>query len=101
MKHSEKNVRSGDNALTVDKANWISVSRMAQIEKDWKTSRKFFIMSTEFDKNISDGGHDCTDHKNGFDFFMRLVVRPKIAVKKCQILIFKVNFQHQKSSETF
>ena len=25
---------------------------------------KFFIMSTEFDKNISDRRYDCTDHKN-------------------------------------
>ena len=39
--------------------------------------------------------------KNGFDFFMRLVKWPKIAVKKCQNLIFKVNFQCQKSSESF
>ena len=31
---------------------------------------KFFIMSTEFDKNISDWSHFCTDHKNGNDFFM-------------------------------
>ena len=58
-------------------------------------------MSTEFDKNISDWRYDCTDHKNGFDFFMRLVKWPKIAVKKCQNLIFKVNFQRQKSSESF
>ena len=59
------------------------------------------VPSTEFDKNISDWRYDCTDHKNGFDFFMRLVKWPKIAVKKCQNLIFKVNFQHQKSSESF
>ena len=39
--------------------------------------------------------------KNGFDFFMRLVKWPKIAVKKCQNLIFKVNFQRQKSPESF
>ena len=45
---------------------------------------KFFIMSTEFDKNISDWSHDCTDHKNGNDFFMSLVKWPKIAVKKSQ-----------------
>ena len=62
---------------------------------------KFFIMSTEFDKNISDWKYDCTDHKNRFDFFMRLVKWPKIAVKKCQNLIFKVNFQRQKSFESF
>ena len=62
---------------------------------------KFFIMSTEFDKNISDWRYDCTDHKNGFDFFMRLVKWPKIAVKKCQNFIFNVNFQLQKSSECF
>ena len=29
---------------------------------------KFFIMSLEFDKNISDWSHDCTDHKTGIDF---------------------------------
>ena len=29
-------------------------------------SRKFFIMSTEFDKNISDWRYDCTHCKNGF-----------------------------------
>ena len=34
---------------------------------------KFFIMSTEFDKNISDWSHDYTDHKNVNDFFMSLV----------------------------
>ena len=62
---------------------------------------KFFIMSTEFDKNISVWRYDCTDHKIGFDFFMRLVKWPKIAVKKCQNLIFKVNFQCQKSSASF
>ena len=28
---------------------------------------KFFIISTEFDKNISDGRYDCTDYKNDFD----------------------------------
>ena len=49
-------------------------------------SSKFFIMSTEFDKNISDWSYDCTDHKNDIDFFMRLVKWPKIAVKKSQIL---------------
>ena len=37
------------------------------------TACKFFIMSTEFDKNITDWSYDCTDHKNGIDFFMRLV----------------------------
>ena len=58
-------------------------------------------MSTEFDKNISDRRYDRTDCKNGFDFFMRLTKWPKIAVKKCQNLIFKVNFQRQKSSESF
>ena len=62
---------------------------------------KFFIMSTEVDKNISDRRYDRTDRKNGFDFFMRLFNWPKIAVKKCQNLIFKVNFQRQKSSKSF
>ena len=50
-----------------------------------KLNCKFFIMSTEFDKNISDRRYDCTDHKNGNDFFMSLVKRPKIAFKKSQI----------------
>ena len=62
---------------------------------------KFFIMSTEFDKNISDRSHDCTDHKNGIDIFMGLVKWPKIDVKKCQNLIFKVDFQHKKSFKSF
>ena len=61
---------------------------------------KFFIMSTEFDKNISDWRYDCTDWKNRFDCFMRLVKWPKIAVKKWQNLIYKVNFQRKKSSES-
>ena len=39
-------------------------------------------MSTEFDKNISDRSHDCTDHKNDNDVFMSLVKWPKIVVKK-------------------
>ena len=47
---------------------------------------KFFIMSMELDKNISDSSHDCTNHKNGNDFFMSLVKWPKIAVKKAKIL---------------
>ena len=55
---------------------------------------KFFIMSTELDKNISDRSNDYTDHKNGIAFFMRLVKWPKIAVKKCQNLIFKVKRRH-------
>ena len=50
---------------------------------------------------LSDWRYDCPDHKKGFDFFMRLVKRPKTAVKKCQNLIFKVNFQRRKSSESF
>ena len=35
------------------------------------------------------------------DFFLRLVKWPKIDVKKCQNLIFKVDFQRQKSFESF
>ena len=59
-------------------------------------------MSMEFDKkNISDRSYDSTDHKNGIDFFLRLVKWPKIDVKKCQNLIFKVHFQRQKSFESF
>ena len=58
-------------------------------------------MSTEFDKNISDWGYDSTDHKNGIEFFLRLVKWPKIDVKKCQSLIFNVDFQHQKSFVSF
>ena len=61
------------------------------------TNHKFFIMSTEFDKNISDRRHDYTDYKNDLNFFLRLVKWPKIAVKKCQNLIFKVNFQLQQA----
>ena len=72
------------------------------LNQSWQNmpTSKFFIMSTEFDKNISDRRYDRTDRKNGFDFFMRLTKWPKIAVKKCQNLIFKVNFQCQKSSES-
>ena len=44
----------------------------------------FFIMSTEFDKNISDWSYEFTDHENGIGFFMRLFKWPKIAVKKSQ-----------------
>ena len=62
---------------------------------------KFFIISTEFDKNISDWSYDCTGHKNGIDFLMRLVKWPKIDLKKCQNLIFKVDFQRQKFSKSF
>ena len=62
---------------------------------------KHFIMSTEFDKNISDWRYDFTDCENGFVFSMRLVKWPKIAVKKCQNLIFKVNFQRQKINRIF
>ena len=51
---------------------------------------KFFIISTQFDKNISDWSHDCTDHNNDNDFFMRLDKWLKIDVKKCQNLIFIV-----------
>ena len=50
-----------------------------------KNIGKFFIMSTEFDKNILDWSHDGTDHKNGNDFFMSFAKWPKIAVKKSQI----------------
>ena len=62
---------------------------------------KFFIISMEFDKNISDWRYDWTDHKSAIDFFMRLVKWLQIAVKKCQNLMFKVNFQCQKSLESF
>ena len=55
---------------------------------------KFFMMSMEFDKNISDRRHDCTDYKNDLDFILRLVKWPKIAVKKGQIF---QKFQEQKS----
>ena len=44
---------------------------------------KFFTMSMEFDKNI----FDCTDPKNGIEFFMRLVKWPKMIVKKKPIFI--------------
>ena len=54
-------------------------------KRSFKMSQgKFFIMSMEFDKNISDWNHDCTDHKNGIGFFMWLVKWPKIAAKKSQ-----------------
>ena len=34
---------------------------------------KFFIMSTEFDKNILDWRHDYTDYKNDLDFSSELL----------------------------
>ena len=89
---------------TLENCTWV-IHRHETIDK-WEglpsagSGGKIFIMSTEFDKNISDWRYDSTDHKNEFYFFMRLVKRPKIAVKKCQNLIFKVNFQRQKSSES-
>ena len=49
---------------------------------NWAVLGKFFIMSTEFVKNIWDWSHDCTDHENDIGFFMRLVKWPNIAVKK-------------------
>ena len=48
-------------------------------------------MSTEFDENISDSSHDCTDHKNGIDFLVRLDKWPKIAAKKCQMFAYVLN----------
>ena len=61
------------------------VDFVQKVGKEWHplfagATCKFFIMSTEFDKNISDWRYDCTDYKNGFDFFMRLVKWPEIAV---------------------
>ena len=61
----------------------------------------FFIMSTEFDKYISDRSYDCTDHKNGIDFFMRPFKWPKIDVKKCQNLIFNVKNPSNLSKKNF
>ena len=58
---------------------------------------KFFIMSKEFTKNISDWRCDCTDYKNGFDFFLTLVKWPKLAVKKSQIF----NATQKKDSNNF
>ena len=62
----------------------------------WPHFCKFFIMLTEFDKNISDWSHDCTDHKNGNDFFTSLVKWPKIVVKKKPI--FFRNFRNKSCS---
>ena len=52
-------------------------------------------------QTMNDWSYDCTDKKKGIDFFTRLVKWPKIDVKKCQNLIFKVDFQRQKSFESF
>ena len=66
---------------------------------------KFFIMSTEFDKNISNWSYDCSALKNDIDFFMRLVKWPKIAIKKCQNLIFSKSIfivkNHSNHSKNF
>ena len=58
-----------ESALTFKKGEIIAVvpKHDAYTEKviinciEYET-RKFFIMLTEFDKNISDLSHDCTDH---------------------------------------
>ena len=64
------------------------VEKLNQVDPSMKDGQddlgKFFIMWAEFDKNISDWSHDCTDLKNGIDFFLRLIKWPKIAVKKKQ-----------------
>ena len=39
----------------------------SQPPPDPKYNYKFFITSTEFNKNTSDWSHDYTDHKNGMD----------------------------------
>ena len=68
---------------------------------------KFFIISTEFDKNLSDWRHYCTDYKNDLDFFLRLTKWPKIAAKKakffrnfrnksCSILMLQKNRKNKK-----
>ena len=60
--------------------------------KLWKhpqnTNSKFFIMSMEFDKNISDWRHDCTDYKNDLDFFPRTCEMAKYS---------RQNFSNKKS----
>ena len=61
----------------------------------------FSSCQRNFTKTFQIEGMIALMHKNAFDFFMRLVKWPKIAVKKCQNLIFKVNFQRQKSPESF
>ena len=61
---------------------------------------KFFIMSTEFDKKHFRLMVWLHWSQKWIQFFMRLFKWPKIAIKKYQNLIFKVNFQHQKSSES-
>ena len=53
---------------------------------------KFFIMSMEFDKNISDWSYDCTDHKNDIDFFMRLVKMAKNRRQKVSKSDFQSRF---------
>ena len=66
-----------------------------------KSIGKFFIMSTEFDKNISDWGYDSTDHKNGIDFFLRLVKWPKIDVKNPSNPSKKNSLKNINSGATF
>ena len=73
-------------ALELVKNSSLHTSFLLARIKGVNTGVKFFIMSMEFDKL----SYDCPDHKNGIDFFMRLV-------KKCQNLISKVDFQRQKS----
>ena len=80
----EKNFENFARSL-IDTTCWYLqlIFKLTSADISWS---KFFIMSTEFDKNISDWSHYCTDHKNGNDFFMSLVKWPKIAVKKANFL---------------
>ena len=57
------------------------------VEQPASTSSKFFTISTEFDKNISDWSLDYTNHKNGIDICLRLVKCPKNSCQKVPIFL--------------
>ena len=91
--------------VTKNKVDWLNLP-LFNLEA---ASSKFFIISTEFNKNIIERSHGCQHHKNEIDFFMRLDKWPKIAVNKefffrnfrnksCSILMLNKNGKNKKCS---
>ena len=71
LKSCEKGKITLSKDLTDHFQSWLSSESWQIADRDFRCSDadhtygKFFINSTEFDKNISNWSHDCTDHKNG------------------------------------
>ena len=65
---------------------------MAKLFRNFRNKSHSILMLHKIDKDVSDWSHDCTDPKNGNDFFMSLVKWPKMAVKKANIFI---NFRNK------